>query len=99
MVAKATHLPGEFSVIAGDFALRQILNFGSQGYVADYYGELHPLKEVAPVENESLVSSPPPGLLEAYLMVLARQIRHGLGPNPTMSEHRQLFYKLIIVSR
>ena len=84
-MARATHLPGEFSITVGGFAPSQILNFGSQGYVADYYGELQPLKEVTPVDNESLVSSPPPGLLGVDLEVLTRQIQHGLGPNPTMS--------------
>jgi hypothetical protein len=58
------------------------------------FGELHPLKEVGPVDNESLASSPPLGLLGADLEALARQIPHGLGPNHTVLEHRQMFYIL-----
>ena len=40
------------------------------------------------------MSSPPPGLLGADLKVLVCQIRCGLGLNPTMSDHRQMFYML-----
>lgn len=46
------------------------------------------------MDYESPTLSPPPGLLGVDLEVLAQQIYHGLGPNPTMSEHRQLFYML-----
>jgi hypothetical protein len=87
-------LPDEFSVVAGTFAPSQVLNFGSLAYVVDYYGELYPLKELAPVDNKSLVSPSPLGLLEADLEVLAQQIYHGLVSNPTMSEHHQMFYML-----
>lgn len=41
---------------SGAFALGQVLNFGSLAYVADYSGELHSLKETAPVENKSSAS-------------------------------------------
>ena len=35
--------PNEFSVAVGAFALGEVLNFGSLAYIADCYGELHPL--------------------------------------------------------
>ena len=44
--------------------------------------------------NKSLTSPPPLGLLGADLKVLSRQIQHCLGPNPTVSDHRQMFYML-----
>jgi hypothetical protein len=102
-VAGATHLiaeasgtapdggvrfPGEFTVMGGAFALGQVFNFRSLAYVADCYGELCPLHEVVSVGNEPLALPPPLGLLGADLEVLARMIRHGLGPNPTMSDCR-----------
>jgi hypothetical protein len=80
--------PGEFFVMADAFALGQIFKFGSLAYVADCYGELCPLHGAASVGNEPLALPPPPGLLGANLEVLARMIRHGLGPNPTMSDRR-----------
>ena len=46
---------------------------------------------------EPLASPPPPGLLGADLEVLAYQIRRGLGPNPTVSNHHQMFYTLVNV--
>jgi hypothetical protein len=67
MVARATRLvtrascttiddsvcfPGEFSVVAGAFALGQVLNFGTLAYVADFYSKLHLLHGAAPVGNE-----------------------------------------------
>jgi len=53
----------KFIVTTGAFVLGQVLNFGSLAYIADCYNELYPLKETAPVDNESLASCPPPGLL------------------------------------
>jgi hypothetical protein len=78
----------EFSVTVVAFALGQVLNFGRLVYATDCYGELRPLHGAAPVGNEPPASPPPPGLLGAYLEVLAHQIRCGLGPNPTVSYHR-----------
>ena len=49
--------PGKFFIIAGAFALGQVLNFGSLAYVADSYGELRPLDGAMPVSNE-LPASP-----------------------------------------
>jgi hypothetical protein len=65
------YFPGEFSVTTDAFSLGQVLNFGSLACVADYYSELHPLKEAAPVGNEP--SAPPSllGLLGADLEVPA----------------------------
>ena len=40
------------------------------------------------------MSPPPPGLSGVDFEILACQIRHGLGPNPTVSDHRQMFYML-----
>jgi hypothetical protein len=80
------HFPIELSVITGDFTPGQVLNFGSLAYVADCHGELRPLHGAAPVGNEPPVSPPPPGLLGANLEVLAHQIRHALGENPTVSD-------------
>ena len=76
------------------FAPRQILNFGSLAYIADCYGELHPLHGAAPVGNGPSVPPPPPGLLGVDLEVLAGQIRCGPGPNPTVSDHSQMFYMM-----
>ena len=86
--------PGEFSVMAGAFALDYVLNFGSLAYVADCYDELRPLHKAAPVGNEPPASPPLLGLLGVDLKVLAHQIRCGLGLNPTVSNHRQMFYML-----
>jgi hypothetical protein len=44
--------------------------------------------------NKPPTPSSPPRLLGADLEVLACQIWHGLGPNPTLSDHRQMFYML-----
>ena len=44
--------------------------------------------------NESPTLPPPPGLLGADLEFLALQIRCGLGPNPTVLDHNQMFYML-----
>ena len=55
-------------------------------YVVDCYGELRPLHGAALVGSEPLMSPTPLGLLGADLKVLARQIQHGLGPSPTMSD-------------
>ena len=74
----------------------QVLNFGSLAYVVDVYGELHPLKGVELVDNESLASSPPLGLLGADIEVLAQQIRLSLGPIPTMPNH--FWYYLLDLS-
>jgi hypothetical protein len=86
--------PGEFFTTAGAFALGQILNFGSLAYIVDCYDELCSLDGATPVSNELPTLPPPPGLLGPDLEVLARQIRHGLGPNPTVSDSRQMFYML-----
>jgi hypothetical protein len=47
------------------------------------------------VDNESLASSPLPGLLGVDLKVLARQIRLDLGLNPTVLERYQMCYMLV----
>jgi hypothetical protein len=44
--------------------------------------------------NKPPTPSSPLGLLGADLEVLACQIRRGLGPNPTVSDRRQMFYML-----
>ena len=44
--------------------------------------------------NKPPVLSPPLGPSRADLKVLAQQIRHALGPNPTMLDRRQMFYML-----
>jgi hypothetical protein len=46
------------------------------------------------VGSEPSVSPSLPGLLGADLEILARQIRCGLGLNPTVSDHHQIFYML-----
>jgi hypothetical protein len=84
--------PGELSVTTGDFAPGQVLSFGSLAYIADSHGELRPLYGAASAGNEPPASPPSPGLLGADLEILARQIRHALGENPTMSERRQLVW-------
>jgi hypothetical protein len=86
--------PYEFSIMVGTFAPRQVVNFGSLAYITDCYGKLHPLHEVVPVGNEPLTPPPLLGLFGQDLEVLARQIWHGLGPNPIMSDRRQMFYML-----
>ena len=59
-------------IVAGvSFAPGQVLSFGSLAYIADYTGELHPLNETAPVDNESPASYPSSGLLGVDLEVLA----------------------------
>jgi hypothetical protein len=63
--------PGEFFIIAGAFALGQVLNFGSLAYVSDCYGELRPLNGAALMGNELSVLPPLLGLLGADLEVLA----------------------------
>jgi hypothetical protein len=60
----------------------QLWEPGLHQYVVDYYGEIHPVKETALVDNESLVSSPWLGLLGADLEVLFRQTWLSLGLNP-----------------
>ena len=67
---------GEFSIMVGAFALGQVLNFGSQAYVVDYYGELCLLHGATPVGNVPLVSSPPLGPSRADLEVLACSIHY-----------------------
>ena len=57
---------GEVIVAAGGFVPGQVLNFESLAYIADCYNKLHPLMETVPVDNESLASCPPPGLLGAH---------------------------------
>ena len=47
------------------------------------------LSSLEPPETHTLM-----GLLGADLKVLARQIQRGLGLNPTVSDHRQMFYML-----
>ena len=79
--------PDELSVTADAFAPGQVLNFGTLAYVADYYGELCPLHRAMPADIELLTLPPPLGLLGEDLEVLAHQIWHGPGPNPTMSYH------------
>jgi hypothetical protein len=86
--------PDEFSVTSSAFVLGQVLNFGTMAYIADCYGELCPLDGTAPASSELLASPTPPGLLVADLDVLAHQIHGNLGPNPTVSERRQMFYML-----
>jgi hypothetical protein len=86
--------PGEFSIMAGAFALGQVLNFGSLAYLADCFGKLCPLHEAASTGNKPPAPPPPLGLLGADLKVLAHQIRCGLGPNPSVSDRRQMFYML-----
>ena len=109
MVAKATYLitkassvaldggvqfPSKFSVIAGAFTSGQVFNFGNLAYVTNYYGELRPLHRATPAGSKPPVSPPPPRLLGADLEVLAYQIQHSLGPNPTVLERCQMFYML-----
>jgi hypothetical protein len=48
--------PSKFSIIADGFAPYQVLNFRSLANVTDYHGKLHPLKDVASMNNESLAS-------------------------------------------
>jgi hypothetical protein len=86
--------PSEFFIIAGAFALGQVLNFGSLAYIADCYEELCPLNGATPVGNELQVSSPPLGLLGGDLKVLAQQILYSLGLHPIVSNHRHMFYML-----
>ena len=63
-------------------------------YIAVYNSKLHPFKETTSEDNKSPTSYPLLGLLGADLEVLTRQIRLGLGSNPTVSEHRHMFYML-----
>jgi hypothetical protein len=73
-VAGVTRLIARAGSAAPDGGVRlpsRVLNFGSLAYIADYYGELHPFKEAKPMDNESLVSSPPSGHMGADLEVLA----------------------------
>jgi hypothetical protein len=79
--------PGKFSIMASAFVLGQVLNIGSLAYVADCYGELHLLHGAAMTSNEPSVSSPPLGPSRAYLEVLAQQIWHSLGSDPTVLDH------------
>jgi hypothetical protein len=76
------------------FALGHVLNFGSLASIIDCYSELCPLHEAVLAGNEPPALSPLPGLLGADLEVLAYQIRHGLGLNPTVMGYRQMFYML-----
>jgi hypothetical protein len=62
--------PGEFSVVAGAFALGWVFNFGSLAYIADCYDELCPLHGVVPAGNEPSAPPPQPGLLGVDLEVL-----------------------------
>ena len=64
------YFPNEFSIMAGAFALGQVLNFGNLDYIADCYDELDPLHRATMVGNEPPASSPLPGPLRAYLEVL-----------------------------
>jgi hypothetical protein len=57
--------------MASAFALGQVLNFGSLVYIADCYGELHPLHGAALVGNEPSMLPPPLGLLGVDLEVQA----------------------------
>jgi hypothetical protein len=66
------HFSDEVIISIGAFVLGQVLNFGSLAYVADYYGELQPLKETPSVDNRSLASCHLPSLLGVDLKVLAR---------------------------
>ena len=86
--------PSELSFTAGTFALGQVLNFGTLVYVANCYGKLRPLHGTVPVGNKSPMPPPPPGLLGENLEVLSRQIQRCRVPNPTVSDHRQMFYML-----
>lgn len=43
----------EVIIIAGVFVPGQVLNFGNLTYIADCYGQLHPHKEVTPMDSES----------------------------------------------
>jgi hypothetical protein len=63
--------PGEFFIIAGAFALGQVLNFGSLAYVSDCYDEFRPLNGATPTGNELSALPPLPGLLGADPKVLA----------------------------
>jgi hypothetical protein len=47
--------------MASTFTLGQVLHFGSQAYVTDYYGELHLLNGFALVESELPALPPPSG--------------------------------------
>jgi hypothetical protein len=80
--------------MASAFAPGLVLKFGSLAYVTDCHGELRPLHGATPTGNEPLVSTPLLGLLGADLKVLAHQIQCGLGPNPIVSDHHQMFYML-----
>jgi hypothetical protein len=62
--------PHEFFIIAGAFALGQVLNFGSLAYVTECYGELRPLNGAMPASSELSVPPPPLVLLGADLEVL-----------------------------
>ena len=84
----------EFFIIVDAFALGQVLNFRILAYVADCYGEFHPLNGVASVGNELPVPPPLPGLLGVYLEVLALQIQCSLGPHPIVSDQCQMSYML-----
>ena len=64
-------IPSKFFIIAGAFALGQVLNFGSRAYVADCYRHLRPLNGATPVCNELSVPPLPPDPLRADLKVLA----------------------------
>jgi hypothetical protein len=57
--------------MADAFAPGQVLNFGSLAYVADCYGELHPLDEATPIGNEPPSPLALLGPLGADLEVLA----------------------------
>ena len=86
--------PDEFFITASAFALGQVLNFGSLAYVADCYSKLHLLIGATPTGNKLPAPPPPLGLIRANLEVLAQQIRHCLGPHPTVSDPHQMFYML-----
>jgi hypothetical protein len=62
----------ELSITTSAFALSQVLNFGTLAYVADCYGELHPLHGATPSGNESPTLPPLPRLLGVDPEVLAR---------------------------
>jgi hypothetical protein len=66
------HFPSGFFIIVSAFALGQVLNFGSQAYILNCYGELHPLNEATPAGNEPLTLPSLLGLLGANLKVLTR---------------------------
>jgi hypothetical protein len=80
--------PSELFVTANAFALGQVLNFGTLAYITDCHSELHPLGRAALTSRELSVPPTLPGLLGADLKVLTLWIQHGLGPNPTMLDHR-----------